>query len=402
MNLIKRLANRHRITYICHRNLEVDEAEAATNYLGQIGIETIVVDHARPLQSVLSRGPRFYAALAANLCSARPYLVDVNDSPALRSAVAAYGSCHDVDLWQCEWTPYCPSLDGLPGSARRLVMAHNVESLIWQRYYENESHKIKRLYIGHQWRKFVRFEQGEFARADATVTVSDADARIVRDQFGLDRVEVVDNGVDVDHLSRPSGLHRLASQVLFLGSLDWRPNLDAVDQLLEFVWPAIRAARPDARLCIVGRNPSWDLRRRISATPGAALHADVPDVRPFLWQSAVMIVPLRIGGGSRLKILEAFAAGLPVVSTRVGAEGLDAQAGSEYFGADAVAELAGATLAALGDPSWAREVADRARQLVHQRYDWAGLAERLERIWIETADPARAAHRNRDQASVTA
>lgn len=395
--LISRLAKQHRITYLCHRNADPDEGRQAEHAFRALGIEPIVVDRTVPPRA----GARFYARLAANLASPLPYSVASHMSAALHTAIHRLNSRERIDLWQAEWTPYAkPLIDAK--LAPRLIMAHNIESQIWKRYFEHERNPLRKRYIGHQWRKFERFERRAFAHANQVVTVSEADARIARNLTEVARVDVVDNGVDVRRHQPPPGTTRLPDQVLFLGSLDWRPNLDAIDQLLGVIWPQVRASRADARLCIVGRNPSQDLRRRISATPGAALHADVPDVRPFLWQSAVMIVPLRIGGGSRLKILEAFAAGLPVVSTRVGAEGLDAQAGSEYFGADTIAELAGATLAALGNPDRAREVADRARQLVRRQYDWAGLAERLERIWIETADPACVAHRNRDQRSVTA
>ncbi|WP_152054001.1 glycosyltransferase family 4 protein [Tautonia marina] len=386
--VVSRLAQQHRISYLCHRNTDPGEGRQAEHAFRDLGIEPIVVDRTVPPKA----GARFYARLAANLASPLPYSVASHMSSALHAAVLGLNARERIDLWQAEWTPYAKHLIDA-NVAPRLIMAHNIESQIWKRYFEHERNSLRKGYIGHQWRKFERFERRAFAHADQVVTVSEADARIARDLTEVARVDVVDNGVDVRRHQPPPGTTRLPDQVLFLGSLDWRPNLDAIDQLLEVIWPTIRAARSDARLCIVGRNPSQDLRRRISATPGAALHADVPDVRPFLWQSAVMIVPLRIGGGSRLKILEAFAAGLPVVSTQIGAEGLCARAGSEYFGADSVAELAGATLAALGDPARARDLADRARQLVHQRYDWAGLAERLERIWIETADPSCATHR---------
>src|SRR5439155_2998511 len=141
-----------------------------------------------------------------------------------------------VDVWHCEWTPYARALRGLKG-ARRVVMAHNVESLIWQRYFENESNPLKRWYIGRQWRKFERFERRALRQADRAVAVSPEDAALFRSRFGVEAVDVVDNGVDVDYF-RPGAGPRDPHRVLFLGSLDWRPNLDAVDQLLDHVYPA--------------------------------------------------------------------------------------------------------------------------------------------------------------------
>src|SRR5262249_39242389 len=146
------------------------------------------------------------------------------------------------------------------------------------------------------------------------------DAAIVRDTFGVPQVDVVDNGIDRAYFEAAQG-RRDPNCVLFLGALDYRPNGDAVNLLLDRIFPAVRTQVPAARLCIVGRNPPAALVERVRGLEHVELHANVADVRPYLAASGVMAVPLRIGGGSRLKILEALACGLPVVSTRVGAEG---------------------------------------------------------------------------------
>jgi glycosyltransferase involved in cell wall biosynthesis len=136
---------------------------------------------------------------------------------------------------------------------------------------------------------------------------------------------------------------------------------------------------------IVGRNPPESLRRRIDEVPGAALHANVADVRPFLARSAMMVVPLRIGGGSRLKILEALATELPVVSTRVGAEGLCLRDGEHLLVSDGIDDMAASILATLRDPAGARSRADKGGRVVRERYDWGALADRLEQVWLDCA-----------------
>ncbi len=221
------------------------------------------------------------------------------------------------------------------------------------------------------------------------MAVSEPDARLIRDRFEGQNVSVVDNGIDRDHFEavQPQPDRRT---ILFLGSLDWRPNLDAIGLLLDRIFPAVRAAEPLARLCIVGRKPSAALVRRIQDVPGVELHADVPDVRPFLAQSGMMVVPLRIGGGSRLKILEAMAAGLPVVSTRVGAEGLDLVPGEHYIPADEPERIAAELLACIRDPRPARAMAGSSRAFVLNRYDWDTLADRLERVWVESVENPQA------------
>ena len=167
LNLLLRLAGRHWLTYLCHRNADPDEARQAAAFLEGHGVETVVVNRAVPRKS----GPLFYARLAANLLSPLPYSVASHTSRALRRAVAGYAAAHRVDLWQCEWTPYAEALRGLAG-VRRLIVAHNVESLIWQRYHETEANPLRRWYVGRQWRKFERFERRAYSEADCTVAVS--------------------------------------------------------------------------------------------------------------------------------------------------------------------------------------------------------------------------------------
>jgi glycosyltransferase involved in cell wall biosynthesis len=373
LNLALRLAARHRITFLAHRN---DDAPEATRFLRERGIESVVVDRAIPAKS----GPRFYARLAANLASPVPYSVASHRSRELRRAVHAHARRHRVDLWQAEAVMLIDALADL-GRRPRVVIAHNVESLIWQRYHENESSPIKRRFIRHQWKKFERFERRAFATANRIVAVSEADAALIRGGFGGRNVDVVDNGIDRSHFEsvQPDPIPKT---ILFLGSLDWRPNLDAIALLLDRIFPAVRAAEPSARLCLVGRRPPEALVRRVEQSPGVELHADVPDVRPFLARSEVMTVPLRIGGGSRLKILEAMASGLPVVSTRVGAEGLELLPGEHYIAADEPEEMAAAIVPCIRDPRSARAMAARNRSLILERYDWDSLAQRLEEVWL--------------------
>jgi glycosyltransferase involved in cell wall biosynthesis len=380
LNLLLRLARRHRLTYLCHRNADAEEARLAEDYLHRHGIATVVVDRPVPPRS----GPLFYARLAANLFSPLPYSVASHDSPALREAIRSFAASRSVDLWHCEWTPYAEPLLACVPADRVLVMAHNVESMIWQRYWENERHPLKRWYIARQWRKFQTFERRALQTAARTVAVSHIDAEVFRTAFGVERVEVVDNGVDTEFF-RPGATVRETGRVLFLGSLDWRPNLNAIELLLDDVFPAVLQSEPAARLTIVGRHPPAWLRRRVESMAHVELHADVADVRPFLAQSALMVVPLRIGGGSRLKILEALASGLPVVSTRVGAEGLHLEAGRHLDVAETPGDLPTTLLHALRQPARAAAQAAEGRRCVLQRYDWNPLADRLEEIWLGCA-----------------
>jgi glycosyltransferase involved in cell wall biosynthesis len=286
-----------------------------------------------------------------------------------------------VDLWQAEWTPYaeclCRAIRG-----PWVVMAHNVESLIWRRYFETETGRLKRWYINRQWRKFERFERRIFSRSERTIAVSDADSHLARTQLGATRLSVVENGVDAASYCF-DGRVRDPNQILFLGSLDWRPNQDAVVLLLDRIFPDVLRELPSARLVVVGRKPPRWLVERAARCPHLDLCADVPDVRPFLWQCGVMAVPLRIGGGSRLKILEALAAECPVVSTKVGAEGLCLDPGRHFVEVESPDRMASRLVECLRSPGPFREMAGLGRQVVAAKYDWSVLAEKLDAVWRE-------------------
>ena len=384
-NLLARLAARHRVTVLCHRNPDRDEAQAAEDALRKLGIGTVVVDRAIPTKS----GAAFYARLAGNLLSHLPYSVATHASVELAEAVRLFAAANPVDVWHCEWTPYAQVLrDGLGprlAEARWSVMAHNVESLIWQRYTEAADNPVKRWYIRQQWKKFVRFERWAYRAATVSIAVSREDAALMRDEFEAPRVGVVENGVDVDYFKPRRDVERDPARMLFLGSLDWRPNQDAANQLLDDLLPKVRAAIPNATAVLVGRRPPEWLRAKVAETPGAELHADVPDVRPFLARCGFLVVPLRIGGGSRLKILEALAAGTPVVSTRVGAEGLELTPTRDLVVADTNEELATAARHAILRPEELADTAESGRRQVLARYSWDLLAGRLNDVWNSVA-----------------
>jgi glycosyltransferase involved in cell wall biosynthesis len=386
-SLLRRLAHRHRLTFFAHRQPDPLEALLAQQELHRLGIHTVVLD--RPLPS--KGGPTFYARLAGNLLSPLPYSVAVHAAPAYVQAVRQYAQRHPVDLWHCEWTPYAQVLRAaFPQQLHRLrwtVMAHNIESLIWQRYAAVEAHPLKRWYMARQQSKFERFERWAYSAATVPIAVSATDARCMQERFGVSRVAVVDNGVDLDYFRPQRDVERNPYQLLFLGSLDWRPNLDAVVLLLDHIFPAVRAQQPQATLAIVGRRPPHWLRLRCQQLPAVQLYPDVTDVRPFLASCGLLVVPLRIAGGTRLKILEAIACATPVLSTTIGAEGLHLQPQRDILIADTPEQF----IAAIGDafrrPLEIQDMAEAARNTIGQHYSWDLLAQQLDEIWQTAAGP---------------
>lgn len=384
-NLLSRLAQRHRITILCHRNPDREEALDAEEACRDHSIETVVVDRAVPSKS----GAGFYARLAGNLLSPLPYSVATHTSPALALAIQQHAATNPVDVWHCEWTPYAEVLRTALGSELDetpwTVMAHNVESLIWRRYCDAETNAVRRWYVRKQWKKFERFEQWAYSAATQAIAVSPDDAKLMREEFGSTRTAVVENGVDVGYFQPQHDVERDPSRLLFLGSLDWRPNLDAVSILLDDIFPKVREQVPNATLSLVGRRPPQWLKDRAATMLGVRVFADVPDVRPFLATCGMLVVPLRIGGGSRLKILEALAMETPVISTRVGAEGLTLTPDRDLIVTQTPGEMTACILDAISNPAEIQDTAERGRRRVLARYSWTPLAEKLENIWQSVA-----------------
>lgn len=374
LNLMLGLADSVEITYIA-RSESADNVEAE-RFLRGHGIRPILVHSPLPDK----RGAGFYARLIANLPSPLPYSVSSHRHPRLRDAVQRHAASDPPDVWQLEWMGYDYCLD--KGQGPVVLQAHNVDALIWQRYLDIEGNPVKRAYIKLELAKMMKFEERAFQRCAQVVAVSSSDAEVARRMYGEVPLSVVENGVDPGFLANvrrdPS-----SRTMLFLGALDWRPNLDAINVLLDSIWPLVASEAPDARLLIVGRNPPVGLAARVARSPRAELRADVEDVRPALGEAAALVVPLRIGGGSRLKILEALAAGLPVVSTTIGAEGLGIEPGRHFTRADEPGEVAAALVDILSRPQPYRAQAEQGRKFVVEHHDWRSLARCLGRIWSD-------------------
>lgn len=374
-HLIAPLAREHSITYVCPRGSDSQRDKLAEEAVRDCGMTVRWVDRPVPPNS----GALFAPRLAANLLSAYPYSVQRHRSAPMRRVVAKLDSEEHVDLWHAEWTPYVHNLHSFVKTPW-VIDAHNIESLIWQRYAEVELNPLKAWYIRQQCQKFEEFERQAFHDARCVITTTACDAELARTRFGAQRVEVVSNGVDLSKFECVSeGRDRY--ELLFLGSLAWRPNLEAVQQLLDRIFPEILAAEPKAKLTIVGLEPPAWLSSRVAAMSRVSLHGSVPDVRPYLHRCGALLVPLSIGGGSRIKILEALASGCPVIATSIGAEGLDLQRDVDYIHVDALDAFAATTISAIGNYSSLARTATVGNRVVRRLYGWDQLSRRLSAIW---------------------
>ena len=257
---------------------------------------------------------------------------------------------------------------GLFPKARLVADLHNVYSTLARRVAYERRFPVN-LYLRNEARLIARMEQQAASAARVLMTVSDQE----REQFqslGCRSVHLVPNGVDCSAFRKyPVGRQHANPTLLYLGALSWQPNAKAAEFLAREVMPQLLAERPDVRLLIVGRNPGPEVNA-LNELPGVEVHANVPDVGEYLERASLLTVPLDSGGGTRLKILEAFAAGLPVVSTPVGCEGIDCVHGEHLWVAERE-RFAEALLEAIEAPQLACEFAERGRMLAEEKYDWS-------------------------------
>jgi glycosyltransferase involved in cell wall biosynthesis len=261
-------------------------------------------------------------------------------------------------------------------SVPTLLFEHNVEYMIWKRLSEVETRPWRRALLAAEWRKMRRYEAGACRRAARTITVSEADRAILSaDAPGAD-IQAVATGVDTTFF-HPNGTADAPATLVFTGSMDWYPNEDAIIYFIDAILPAVRREFPQISLAVVGRNPSERVKRA-AAVAGVVVTGTVPDIRPYVARAAVYVVPLRVGGGTRLKIFEALAMGKAVVATGVGAEGLPVVDGEHFVQADTPADFAGAVVRLLKDPSRRQALGMAGRRLVEERYSWVTVARQFE------------------------
>ena len=368
-HILAELARRHSVTVVAAHGPQDDPDGLAARLAGSARV--ISLPYAAPKRG----SPRFAGALVRSWFSPLPVHIRKWHAPAVRKEVARLLSAEPFDLCVADFLITAPNVP-LDGPVPTVLFAHNVEYLIWKRLCQVESSPWRRALLELEWRKMLRYEAQTCTRALLTLAVSEADRAVLAAQAPRARVCAVPTGVDTAYLS-PNGSREQPGALVFTGAMDWFPNEDGIVHFVEAVFPRIRAAAPEASLTVVGRNPGPRVRQ-LSAVPGVHITGTVDDVRPYVAPAAVYVVPLRVGGGTRLKIFEALAMGKAVVSSTVGAEGLPLTPGTHFVRADDPAQFADSVVALLRDPARRRALGNAGRSLVEQRYSWSHVARDFE------------------------
>jgi len=330
----------------------------------------------------------FYAELGANLASRLPYVVAKHSSRRMRTALAQLERSERFDALICDFL--FPAVNTFHLATRpRVLFQHNLETRIWERYVATETSALRRAYFDLQRRRLARFERLACSTYDHCIAVSETDGEAMLRDFGARAVSVIPTGVDLDYFAPQAGG---GAGIVFVGSMDWMPNQDAVRYFANDILPLVHRQEPDVKFTIVGRSAPADIVELSRTLPGVEVTGFVEDVRPYVARADVVVVPLRVGGGTRIKIYEAMAMAKAVVSTTIGVEGLPVRAGCDLLIADAPEDFARDVLQLLRDPEMRRSLEQRARAYVVENCSWEHAAHRfLEIVETEAAAPSSCA-----------
>ncbi|HEX7960180.1 MAG TPA: glycosyltransferase [Terriglobales bacterium] len=316
---------------------------------------------------------------ARNLFSGRPHAMTKYCRPEVARRLREHLRQEEYDIIICDflltaavipWDVACP----------KVIFTHNVEAVIWRRHFEVSKNPLWKAISWREYRTMDTMERSYLRQADHVLTVSEADRQTFSEFLDPSKITVIQTGVDTEYF-RPTPAPEEPHSFVFTGSMDWLPNEDGIFYFADQILPLVRREIPDATLTVVGRTPSERLLALARRDSRIKITGRVDDVRPYIGQAAVYIVPLRIGGGTRIKIFEAMAMGKSVLSTSVGAEGLPVTHGRNILLADTPAMFADRAILLLNSQKTRETLGQAARALVEQHYSWGSVALGFEKVF---------------------
>lgn len=370
LETLKRLHRRHEIHYIALDKGNPEGMARSSEY----STRAYAIPHHVPDKSSLG----FAVQLAQGLFSRLPVAMSRYGSRRMKQKIEELVRRESFDCIVCDFL--FPARN-VPYLSSCVLFQHNVEAMIWKRRTANARNPVERFYLQLQARRMQEFEGETCRRVRHIIAVSETDASIMRQEYGAQRVYATPTGVDLDYFSNP-GTAPATADLVFVGSMDWAPNIEGAEWFVREVLPLIRRHKPECSVSFAGRTPPRALLDLAAADPRVVVTGTVPDVRPHLWGAKVSIVPLFTGSGTRLKIFEAMAARIPVVSTTVGAEGLPVEHGTHLYLADDPQSFARDCLRLMEDSATHSRIACAGWSLVSSRFSWDAAAEDFERLLL--------------------
>jgi glycosyltransferase involved in cell wall biosynthesis len=389
-HLLRQVAARHEVHLISftQRGLLPTAAEVklAVEQLSKIATSVSVF----PIDSDRSRW-RWVTLAASAFFRSSPYETAWLRSSEMEAAVKTALANSSFDLIHLDTIGLWPY--GQSARASRILNYHNIESDMMFQRADRERHPVRRLYFKRDAVKLRRAEAASSLVADMNLVVSDLDATRLREVAPRAHVSVVDNGVDVDYFSPAAKAESIHHRLIFVGSMSWYPNVDALRYLTRDIWPELLADDQRYTLDVVGRNPPQDIVALASSDRRMQVTGLVDDVRPYLDRAEVYLCPIRLGGGTRLKILDALAMAKPLVATGFAVEGLDLEEEVHYLRAEEPKDFVSQVRRLCEDEALRRRLSTNARAAAVDRYSWTVIGQRLEQAY-QTAMTNRALRRN--------
>ncbi|MCC6748438.1 MAG: glycosyltransferase [Deltaproteobacteria bacterium] len=373
--LLEELARRHEVSVVCFRR-EADAPEDLDR-LRAIAARVETVPWADPPRG----SPRYLFQLARNMVSSLPFSVARHYAPAMERAIRRLVAEVEPQVLVCDFLHTTRNMMNV-AFFPKILSQHNVEAVIARRRFEQETNPLARALYHLQWLKLRQYEEAASKSFHHSIMVSDQDRETLASEYGVTTTSTIPNGVDVDYF-HPMETPAEGTDLVFTGSMDWLPNEDGISYFVKEILPLVRQQEPAVKVWVVGRQPTAALKRLAEATPGVELTGTVPDIRPYVARGQVYVVPLRIGGGTRIKILEAMAMGKAIVSTRIGAEGLDVTDDEDILLADEPAFFARRVVELLRDPERRRRLGVAGRAKVVDVYTWRAAVARFDAIHAE-------------------
>lgn len=364
--MVQELAKNHEVTYLAllPEGQSLADGEADAPYAQ----EKIWIPNPEPPK----RSPGFFLALLKNfLFSIDPYILDRYKNATFSEKLLELDASGQFDRIICDFLTPAINFEFDRIQTPTILFQHNVEAQIWKRLAGEQSNPVTRLYFRDQYRRMWSAEQRLSRPFAGVITVSEEDAEQCRREYGLTNVlGAVPTGVDTEFFCPPTPRTPEPGLIGFLGSMDWMPNIECVEYFVDEIYPRVREHYPDARFRIIGRDPAPRVRQLAEQDSSIEVTGTVDDVRPHLDACEILVVPLRSGGGTRIKIFEAMAQGVPVVSTTIGAEGLPVVDGETILIADEAGAFADAVCRMLGDKDLKASLSIEARKALIKKHSW--------------------------------
>ena len=376
--ILEQLSKLHEITLVS--NVEYPKDEQYLSQINKLCSRFIPV----PWKETKRHTVFFFIRLFLQMFSIYPVSALNDYSKTLKNRVAQEIAGGSYDLAICDFVQSALMFDNI-AEIPTLLFQHNVESIIAKRHVERSQNIITKAFWWLQWKKMFSYEKKACNSFDTVIAVSEKDKELFLRLYQAENVKTIPTGVDIDYYAPMPQVEERENSLVFCGSMDWLPNEDAINYFIDDILPLVKKEVPVVHLTVVGRNPSPAMQKKIKKCPEVSLTGWVEDTRPYLAQSSLFIVPIRIGGGTRMKIFEAMAMGKAVISTTIGAEGLPLKDEENIILADDAFEFGEKTAAFLLNNKGRQVLGASAYTYVIENFGWAQIAKKFTDICEETA-----------------